>query len=268
MNWVPEMLRRASVSALALAVFAFLWECAGLAFGWNNVPSVARLLNEAIGTLAYNPQLASYADLPGPGLGVHVLASFSRAAYSVFGGAIVGISVAIAARSVGIVGRPLIALLDLQRVLPPLMFVPLTVFWFAPGEPSIIFAATAYSASTFALFALKALRDADARYEGFMAVLNESTRRRYLRILLPSALPALHGGFRLCSAITIGIVLVIEFFVGQVGLGKVLQIALYAFDVRLLLAAVAWAIAYVFLFDLVVLGLLWVIRPDVRRAYE
>ncbi len=258
--------RTALVATVALLLFGGLWQCACVLVGQGKIPGLGDLMNEAFGTLSYNPLLASHPELAEPGLGIHVVASLRRASISVFGGFAIGMILTIVARSMKFVGLALVGVLDLQRVMPPLMFVPLTVFWFAPGEMSIIFAATAYSAATFALFFLDALRQADARFTELMAVVGETRYRRYTSVLLLASLPTLQGGFRLCSAITIGIVLVIEYFIGQVGLGKVLQIALYGYDVRLLLAAVIWSIIFVLAFDLVALGFVWLFRPDMRRV--
>lgn len=115
----------------------------------------------------------------------------------------------------------------LARMMPLLAMIPLFALWFGNSELGVLtFIAFAVGILLFAI-TINAIGNVPAHYSRYARSLGASPVHTYARVVFPAAFPQLRGGLLLAVAFSWSAALAAEFLGQQVGLGHVLQSALY-----------------------------------------
>ncbi|MDE0170822.1 MAG: ABC transporter permease subunit [bacterium] len=115
----------------------------------------------------------------------------------------------------------------LARMMPLLAMIPLFALWFGDSELGVLtFIAFAVGILLFAI-TINAIGNVPLHYWQYARSLGASPLRTYARVVFPAAFPQLRGGLLLAVAFSWSAALAAEFLGQQVGLGHVLQSALY-----------------------------------------
>ena len=113
------------------------------------------------------------------------------------------------------------------RMMPLLAMIPLFALWFGNSELGVLtFIAFAVGILLFAI-TINAIGNVPSHYAQYAQSLGASPLRTYARVVFPAAVPQLRGGLLLAVAFAWSAALAAEFLGQQVGLGHVLQSALY-----------------------------------------
>jgi NitT/TauT family transport system permease protein len=116
-------------------------------------------------------------------------------------------------------GRALGPFVQLVRPISPLAWIPLAILWFGLGDTSAVFIIFIASAPPLTLAAMNAVRNVPAVYVRAGQNFGLDTRRLFLRVLLPAALPELLSGMRLTLGISWLVVVAAEMIAVNSGLG-------------------------------------------------
>ncbi|ATB38920.1 ABC-type nitrate/sulfonate/bicarbonate transport system, permease component [Cystobacter fuscus] len=116
-------------------------------------------------------------------------------------------------------GRALGPFVQLVRPISPLAWIPLAILWFGLGDVSAIFIIFIASAPPLTLAAMNAVRNVPEVYVRAGQNFGLDTRRLFLRVLLPAALPELLSGMRLTLGISWLVVVAAEMIAVNSGLG-------------------------------------------------
>lgn len=115
----------------------------------------------------------------------------------------------------------------LARMMPLLAMIPLFALWFGDSQLGVLtFIAFAVGILLFAI-TINAIGNVPLHYSQYARSLGASPIRTYARVVFPAAFPQLRGGLLLAVAFSWSAALAAEFLGQQVGLGHVLQSALY-----------------------------------------
>ena len=115
----------------------------------------------------------------------------------------------------------------LARMMPLLAMIPLFALWFGDSQFGVLtFIAFAVGILLFAI-TINAIGNVPLHYWQYARSLGASPLRTYARVVFPAAFPQLRGGLLLAVAFSWSAALAAEFLGQQVGLGHVLQSALY-----------------------------------------
>ena len=115
----------------------------------------------------------------------------------------------------------------LARMMPLLAMIPLFALWFGNSELGVLtFIAFAVGILMFAI-TINAIGNVPTHFWQYARSLGASPLRTYARVVFPAAFPQLRGGLLLAVAFSWSAALAAEFLGQQVGLGHVLQSALY-----------------------------------------
>lgn len=115
----------------------------------------------------------------------------------------------------------------LARMMPLLAMIPLFALWFGDSQLGVLtFIAFAVGILLFAI-TINAIGNVPLHYWQYARSLGASPLRTYARVVFPAAFPQLRAGLLLAVAFSWSAALAAEFLGQQVGLGHVLQSALY-----------------------------------------
>lgn len=113
------------------------------------------------------------------------------------------------------------------RMMPLLAMIPLFALWFGNSEIGVLtFIAFAVGILLFVI-TINAIGNVPSHYGQYAQSLGASPLRTYARVVFPAAIPQLRGGLLLAVAFSWSAALAAEFLGQQVGLGHILQSALY-----------------------------------------
>ncbi len=115
----------------------------------------------------------------------------------------------------------------LARMMPLLAMIPLFALWFGDSQLGVLtFIAFAVGILLFAI-TINAIGNVPLHYWQYARSLGASPLRTYAHVVFPAAFPQLRGGLLLAVAFSWSAALAAEFLGQRVGLGHVLQSALY-----------------------------------------
>ncbi len=113
------------------------------------------------------------------------------------------------------------------RMMPLLAMIPLFALWFGNSELGVLtFIVFAVGILLFAI-TINAIGNVPSRYAQYAQSLGADPLRTYAKVVFPASIPQLRGGLLLAVAFAWSAALAAEFLGQQVGLGHVLQNALY-----------------------------------------
>jgi ABC-type nitrate/sulfonate/bicarbonate transport system permease component len=162
----------------------------------------------------------------------HIAASLIRTLIGFVAAAIVGIPFGLLIGRFMILEAAFVPWFAFLRPIPAIAFVPLVILWFGIGEFSkisvIFFSSFLYiTVSTIAGVKAVPLQLLRAGYS-----LGASSRKSFLYVVLPAALPQIMVGLRLGSAISWTLVVAAELVAAQRGLGYMIMDASTFFRVK------------------------------------
>jgi ABC-type nitrate/sulfonate/bicarbonate transport system permease component len=231
---------RTGWSAAYVAALCLAWECTSFLSGSEQVPHLWTLIWQSFEALSFNRILASRRELV-PGLWPHVWATFYHSLACVVVGTIAGLGITLLAYSSRFAATVLSSLLDALRSTPPLLFIPVAVVFFGVGEFSLYISGTLYAIASIAIYATAAKMAIEPALLDQAHLIHSSTSKLMKSVLLPYIFLKIGSGVRLTITATVGIMLVVEYFIGGYGLGRVLTLALYANNTELIFIAIFWA---------------------------
>jgi NitT/TauT family transport system permease protein len=162
------------------------------------------------------------------------------------------------------------SLIEIVRVLPPLIFVPFAILVFVSSSSVEIVSVALYSFFSMGMYSLTAIANVPEEYVALSRLLNAGRIRTLLMTKLPAILPSLIGPLRTISSLGLGIAIVAEFLATPTGIGRVMKFALSYGRADLILVGIVWAVLLVLLFDCVIaLGANWILPWTTRgRALQ
>lgn len=110
------------------------------------------------------------------------------------------------------------------QTVPIIAIAPLLVIWFGYGVPSVV--ASGFIVSVFPVIAstLTGLLSADPSLKDLFALYQASRTQAMVKLYLPSSLPFVLNGLRICGGLAVIGVIVGE-FLGGIGVGSVIDVA-------------------------------------------
>lgn len=110
------------------------------------------------------------------------------------------------------------------QTVPIIAIAPLLVIWFGYGVPSVV--ASGFIVSVFPVIAstLTGLLSADPSLKDLFTLYKASRTQAMLKLYLPSSLPFVLNGLRICGGLAVIGVIVGE-FLGGIGVGSIIDIA-------------------------------------------
>jgi ABC-type nitrate/sulfonate/bicarbonate transport system permease component len=173
----------------------------------------------------------------------------------------IGVSVGMLAALGMALSRPTLwifdSVLEIVRVLPPLILVPFAVLIFGffqmggllLGEVIII---ALYASLSIGIYTLSALSSLPYEYNALGKLLGAGRIRRLLTIQLPGIIPSLIGPLRIIVSLGLGIAVVIEYLSAPVGIGRVMYFAQAFYRIDLIFVGIIWAVLSVLVLDLII----------------
>lgn len=150
------------------------------------------------------------------------------------------------------------SLIEIFRVLPPLIFVPFAVLVFGSSSSVEVVSIAIYSFFSMGMYSLTAIENVPEEYVALSRLLDAGRIRTLLMTKLPAILPDLIGPLRTILSLGLGIAIVAEFLAAPTGIGRVMKFAMSYGRVDLILVGIVWAVLLVLLLDCgVALGASW-----------
>lgn len=224
----PRALVRGAWPPLALAAL--------LVLGWERAARSGAL---PAFVLPAPSDVARRAVTDWPTLVPHVATTLTEAAVGLVVGVLVGGAVALALSASTWLARAVGPLVTVTQTVPTVVLAPLLVLWLGLGlgPKVVVVALTVFFPVLVAASA--AMREADAGLADMVRGLGGGRLRTLLVVRVPAALPGALAGLRVAAAYAIGAAVVAEYLASSSGLGVVVQRARKAYDVELVLVAIA-----------------------------
>jgi ABC-type nitrate/sulfonate/bicarbonate transport system permease component len=243
--------RQLGFELLPLSGLVVLWQAVSWILGSGRLPGPALTLASLFGSALHDPVIAAQG---GNGYLPHVVSTLTHAIV----GCVIGISTGLLLALCATLSRPTFWVLDsvveIFRILPPLIFVPfvilisgsLLMFGLLVGEVVTI---GIYSATSISIYSLNALAALPAEYLALGTLLGAGRFKRLSSIQLPAIMPSLVGPVRIIVPVSLGIAVVVEYLAAPVGIGRVMYFAQSFSRVDLILVGVAWVMLLALVLD-------------------
>lgn len=253
-------------SVLPIVAFLILWQVFSLILGNDRLPGIKESSIAFVSTISESRIIE---DQGGGANGYlpHVLATLYNFSQGLFAGLVVGGIVALLIDQNEVVRGLLDPVLEMFRVLPPLILVPFILVLFHTTNKTQILIATLYSAYSICIYTLNGLQNIDRSYL-WIADLNGSSRlQKAIKVQVPAVMPELIGALRITSPLTLGIVIVAEYLAAPVGIGRVLKFAISYSRIDLIIVGIVWVVIISILIDcLIVVILNYSLRWSLRAS--
>lgn len=128
---------------------------------------------------------------------------------------------------------------EFLRPIPAVALVPLAIFWFGTGTPTIRFLVAYAALWPILVHTIYGVRGIDRMLYDVAATFGVTGAARVTRISLPAALPTIVTGMRISAALALVVCVTAEYFVGSQGVGDYLNDHRVAYRLPELYAAAA-----------------------------
>jgi ABC-type nitrate/sulfonate/bicarbonate transport system ATPase subunit/ABC-type nitrate/sulfonate/bicarbonate transport system permease component len=172
-------------------------------------------------------------------LGRDVMASLTRIVVGLGGGVIVGIAVGLLTGRSSLASQLLEPLVQLFRPLPPVALIPLIIVWFGIGEAAKFFSIAFAVFFPVWLNTHLGARQIPRRLLWSASTMTHSSRRIFVEVILPAALPFIVAGVRTGVALAFIMVFVAELAGASTGIGYQISISHLAYRIDKMMAALA-----------------------------
>lgn len=115
---------------------------------------------------------------------------------------------------------------------PKIAFAPIVILWFGTGLVSKVALAVSLTAIVALIAAYQAAKDTDPDLQGLMVSLGANKHQIFLRVVVPSSLPAIVATFRINVGFGLVGAVVGEFISSQRGLGHMIFTASSLYDLN------------------------------------
>jgi ABC-type nitrate/sulfonate/bicarbonate transport system permease component len=162
-------------------------------------------------------------------------------------------------------------MIELFRVVPPLIFVPFAAIICGPTYAVEVVSVALYSGLAMSLYASSALSNVPAESVALGRLLGAGPLRILLNVKLPAILPHLVGPLRVIASLGVGIAVVAEYLAVPKGIGRVMNFAVPYARADLIVVGVVWTVILVLFLDAIILlaaryFLRWTTRSQERDA--
>jgi len=148
---------------------------------------------------------------------------------------------------------------EFLRPIPAVALLPLAIFWFGTGTPTIRFLVAYAAVWPILVNTIYGVRGVDRMLYDVAAISGVGRVARIVRVSVPAALPSIVTGIRISAALALVVCVTAEYFVGSQGVGEYLYAHGIAYRLPELYAAAA-------LTGLLGLAIDAVLRSVARRA--
>ena len=112
---------------------------------------------------------------------------------------------------------------EFLRPIPAVALVPLAIFWFGAGTPTIRFLVAYAAVWPILVHTIHGVRGVDRMLYDVAATSGVEGAARVIRVSLPAALPSIVTGIRISAALGLVVCVTAEYFVGSQGVGDYLN---------------------------------------------
>jgi NitT/TauT family transport system permease protein len=130
-------------------------------------------------------------------------------------------------------------LVEFLRPIPAVALIPLAIFWFGTGTPTIRFLVAYAAVWPILVHTVYGVRGVDRTLYDVAATSGVTGAARIVRVSVPAALPGIVTGIRISSALALVVCVTAEYFVGTQGIGDYMQAHGLAYRLPELYAAAA-----------------------------
>jgi len=128
---------------------------------------------------------------------------------------------------------------EVLRPIPAVALIPLAIFWFGLGTPTIRFLVAYAAVWPILVHTVYGVRGVDRMLYDVAAASGVTGAARIVRVSVPAALPGIVTGIRISSALALVVCVTAEYFVGTQGIGDYMQAHGSAYRLPELYAAAA-----------------------------
>jgi len=128
---------------------------------------------------------------------------------------------------------------EVLRPIPAVALIPLAIFWFGLGTPTIRFLVAYAAVWPILVHTVYGVRGVDRMLYDVAAASGVTGVARIVRVSVPAALPGIVTGIRISSALALVVCVTAEYFVGTQGIGDYMQAHGLAYRLPELYAAAA-----------------------------
>jgi ABC-type nitrate/sulfonate/bicarbonate transport system permease component len=233
-----------------LVVFLALWQLASAALGEDKLPGLKETALAFVGSVGKS----SIIEAQGGGSGgflPHVYATFRNFSAGLLAGIVAGFVLALFIFQFKLVGEVLDPVLEMFRVLPPLIVVPFLLVIFPANDFTQVLIAGIYSAYSICIYTLNSLQNIERNYLQMADLLGSGVLQKVWKVEVPAVMPEFVGALRVTSPLTLGIVIVAEYLGSPLGIGRALKFATSYSRVDLIVVGIIWVIILATLVDVV-----------------
>lgn len=228
--------------------FYIVWMLCALLLGPERLPGPGRIAALVFESLLRNAVIftqggGSHGFLP------HIVSTFVHTCAGCGLGIVTGLFSAIVLSNSRSTFWVFDSLIEIIRVLPPLIFIPFAVIIFGSSYTVKIVSVFLYSYFSMGMYTLSSLSNVPEEYLALSRLLGAGRTRTLLMTKLPAILPDLIGPLRVIVSLGLGISVVAEFLAAPTGIGRVMKFAMSYGRVDLILVGIVWAIFLVLLLD-------------------
>lgn len=241
----------ALLCALPLVLLMGAWQLFSMLLGSDVLPGIGHLAEVFITHATSDPIIRSQGGGDG-GYLPHVAATVLRVVVGVGSGAAVGIVTAFFFFLTPLLREHIEPLLEMLRVIPPLILVPFVLVLLGPTEGANMVVCGIYAGLSMLVHTLNAVENLPSEF-WVIAQMHKASRWQIIRtVAWPATLPELLGGMRISLAVALGIVVVSEYLGAPTGIGRVLKFSISFARIDLLVVGVVWAALIGVVFDTVI----------------
>ena len=209
----PGLLRRANVAGLlfALALLLLAEACVRLFNLFDSVaaPSdTAGALIEEISDGTLSGEIATTIVTYVQGLALAVA---------------IGVLLGVAIGSSRTIDDATSVVVEFLRPIPAVALIPLAIFWFGLGTPTIRFLVAYAGVWPILIHTIQGVRGVDRMLFDVAATSGVTGAARIVRVSVPAALPSIATGIRISAALALVVCVTAEYFVGTEGIGHYMQ---------------------------------------------
>lgn len=228
-------------SLLPVGIFLVLWQVVSLILGNDRLPGLRESSMAFITTITQS-QIIETQGGGAQGYLPHVLATLYNFSLGLIAGLIIGCVVALLISQNEAVWALLDPVLELFRVLPPLIVIPFMLVLFHTAHRTQFLIATIYSAYSICIYTLNGLQNIERTYLWIADLSGSGRFHKALKVQVPAVMPELIGALRITSPLTLGIVIVAEYLAAPTGIGRVLKFAISYSRIDLIVVGIVWVV--------------------------
>ncbi len=163
--------------------------------------------------------LSTLARIPLIDIASHVAISLGRIVCGFMLGAMLGITIAIAAGWYRILGNLMRPVIEMLRPIPPLAWIPMAIVWFGLGEPSKIFVIFLGAFFPILTNAYRGIAGIDPVLIRAAQTMDVHGIGLLMKIALPAAMPDIATGLRVGWGLGFGVLVAAELIAAESGMG-------------------------------------------------